>query len=146
MNDKLPVELLDQILSYEDESPHPRPYANLKAASLVCRRWREPAQRALCATLYLSYSTPWRLGTGQRWLALSPEDRRADAVHSIRVATRGTNAPLRPILVLCTNLTQMSLETMDCVDWEIFTLPALASKLHHSGLDRVQWPATPLQS
>ena len=98
----LPPETLTQILLELSLDLTSNKFTDLSNASLVCRRWRDPAQDAIVHTLSCTNET--EMGHLRRWLM--QEEVRDHSVRSAHFA-RFAGEALYPLMLQCPNVSHL---------------------------------------
>lgn len=117
--DFLPAELLDYLFDLVD-SP-----STLYASSLVCRRWRHPAQRALFQNAPELFSVSRR--DAERWLESPARER----YHIKRLRLYAPDeVPVRRVLSACEGLQTLSLQALGTKNsFRCLSTPSLSGAL-----------------
>ncbi|KAL8277882.1 hypothetical protein RQP46_009701 [Phenoliferia psychrophenolica] len=118
----------DTLLTWRDTtSPSPGRYDSLRAAALVCSRWKDPAQRALFDDVELEYRYTRRY---RRFLASPAQSRYR--TRSLRVLGYGWDVALE-VANVCEGLRTLHLFCAGVIEWTDLARPCFAAGL--SSLD-----------
>ena len=129
--DSLPNETLAHILSmlkepvltnWDSQRPQRGHYDSLRAAALVCSRWRDPAQRALLEDLVLDIHACSK--RGQHFLSSPARSRHR--TRAVIVVDRGEWVP---VLQACPGIERLTLFViLDKPSWGVLAHPSLAGE------------------